>query len=129
MSRTPPVVSVLALAIVLAGCADVETAVSTEPAQSTDPEVVPELNCRQAESTVYDFGEDAPGSPTLGAALTAFGDTPEGGWLDQLSRSLSIQRDPGVVVVYRDANGRPAGLVYLERRERGWLVVGSDRCV
>ena len=117
------------LAIVLAGCADVETVVSTEPAQPTDPEAVPELNCQQAESAVYDFGEDARGSPTLAAALTAFGDTPEGRWLDQLSRSVSIQRDPGVVVVYRDSNGRPAGLVYLERRERGWLVVGSDRCV
>jgi hypothetical protein len=81
------------------------------------------------ESAVYDFGEDAAGSSTPEDALVAFTVESEGAWLDQLSRSESIQRDPGVVAIFREADGRPAGLVYLERWERGWLVVGWDRCV
>jgi hypothetical protein len=124
------VVSNLALANVLAGCAGPEAAITTESAsRSTVPEAISDLECRQQESAVYDYGDDAVGSSTPEEALAAFTVESEGGWLDQLSRSESIQRDPGVAAVFRDAGGRPAGLVYLERRERGWLVVGWDRCV
>ncbi len=97
--------------------------------ETTALQVAPELDCPQSESMIYDYVGSAAGSSTLEAALTEFGDISEGAWLDRLSRSESIQRHPGVVAIFRDADGRPRGLVYLERRDRGWLVVGWDRCV
>ena len=124
------VVSLLVTAVVLSGCAGSEATVSTVTvSQPTLAPAVPGLECEQGESMLYDHIEDVPGSSSLESALTDFGDTSEGGWLDQLSRSETIKRPRDFVASYRDADGRPAGLVYLERRERGWLVVGWDRCV